>query len=372
MAERVGQLLGNYQVLRLLGRGAFAEVYLKAPPPITLAAPLPAPSARASNLTVGATQPLLGTQEGTGNEHEPVPLQTPRPAAHSHPAPKHARPSVAQTNRERLLRKVRAFWITGVLEHSLHGAALIALELAQQPEAVAHPWQLVLHHPAGAPHSLPAGTHISQVYDAAEGELLILGAPGSGKTTLLLELARELLDRAQHEEQHPLPVVFNLSSWAIKQQPLADWLVEELTSTYQVPRPLGQAWVEADQILPLLDLLRGASFPDRQRQIFEHYVARMLRHRGSERHYTPEQTTHWLSWLARQMKQQNQTVFYLEHLQPTWLSGERTRQAYDRWAVRFPAILMGMLVSVISSPVGVFFFLVLDIGQGEMKLCEGK
>src|SRR5436305_9517595 len=28
MAERVGQFLGNYQVLRLLGRGAFADVYL--------------------------------------------------------------------------------------------------------------------------------------------------------------------------------------------------------------------------------------------------------------------------------------------------------------------------------------------------------
>lgn len=28
MAERVGEILGNYQLLRLLGRGAFAEVYL--------------------------------------------------------------------------------------------------------------------------------------------------------------------------------------------------------------------------------------------------------------------------------------------------------------------------------------------------------
>jgi GTPase SAR1 family protein len=127
------------------------------------------------------------------------------------------------------------------------------LGLQEQPDAVAHPWQLVLQHPASAPRPLPTGIRITQVYDSAEGELLILGAPGSGKTTLLLELARDLLDRAEREEQHPLPVVFNLSSWASKQQPLADWLVEELTSTYQVPRKLGQTWVDADQILPLLD-----------------------------------------------------------------------------------------------------------------------
>jgi hypothetical protein len=91
------------------------------------------------------------------------------------------------------------------------------------------------------------------VYDASDGELLILGAPGSGKTTLLLELARDLLLRAEHDEHHPLPVVFNLSSWSLKQQRLTAWLVEELNSKYQVPRKLAQALVDADQILPLLD-----------------------------------------------------------------------------------------------------------------------
>jgi serine/threonine protein kinase len=39
-------------------------------------------------------------------------------------------------NRMRLLRRVRTFWITGVLEQSLHGAALLALGLQEQPDAV--------------------------------------------------------------------------------------------------------------------------------------------------------------------------------------------------------------------------------------------
>ena len=89
--------------------------------------------------------------------------------------------------------------------------------------------------------------------DHSNGELLILGEPGCGKTTLLLELARDLLDRARTESSHPMPVVFNLSSWAEKRQSLADWLIEELNLKYQVPRKLGKVWVESDLVLPLLD-----------------------------------------------------------------------------------------------------------------------
>jgi len=81
---------------------------------------------------------------------------------------------------------------------------------------------------------------------------------------------------------------------------------------------------------PVEELVQAASLPDRQRQVFEHYVERMLKQRRGAMHYTPEQTTHWLSWLARQMKQHNQTVFYIEHLQPDWLTGDRMREAYDR------------------------------------------
>ena len=39
---------------------------------------------------------------------------------------------------------------------------------------------------------------------------LVMGPSGSGKTTLLLELARDLLSRAEQDLTHPIPVVFNL------------------------------------------------------------------------------------------------------------------------------------------------------------------
>src|SRR5947209_447918 len=83
--------------------------------------------------------------------------------------------------------------------------------------------------------------------------LFRLEEPGSGKTTLLLKLTRDLLSRATEDETYPVPVVFNLSSWAVKRQSLAAWLVGELNSKYQVPRKLGQWWIATDQILPLLD-----------------------------------------------------------------------------------------------------------------------
>ncbi len=102
----------------------------------------------------------------------------------------------------------------------------------------------------------------------------------------------------------------------------------------------------AYQGTPPQEIVATGSPETKQEQIFATYVQRVLTHRSTVTHYTAEQTTHWLAWLARQMKQQNQTVFYLEHLQPDWLSGDRMPQTYDRWAVRFPAILMGMLVSL--------------------------
>jgi len=345
-------------------------------------------------------------------------------------------PPPTDLNRHRLLAKVRTFWITGVLEQSLQGIPSIDLALQEQSDATMNPWRLIVQEADHPLSSLPSGTLITQVYDQTEGELLILGAPGAGKTTLLLQLARDLINRAKQDESHPLPVVLNLSSWATKGQPLAEWLVDELNSKYQVPQKLAQEWIAEDKILPLLDGLdevksecrtacvetintyrqehglgsmvvccRGTDYdalgpstrlllhsaivvqplnaeqideylasggeklfairemlqtdPDlqemvttplmlsvlmlayagkrlddlvmasspqlRRQQLFATYVERMLHRRGPKTHYTPQQVKHWLSWLAQQMTQHGQTEFYLERMQPDWLSPARKR-----------------------------------------------
>jgi serine/threonine protein kinase len=160
--------------------------------------------------------------------------------------------SPEQRNRASMLQNVRKFWIEGVLENSLHGANLLSLGMQLDSKAVDNLWNTILRTPHGET-TLASDTDISHVFDRMNGKLLILGDPGSGKTTTLLELTRHLLDRAMLDTVHPIPVIFNLSSWGEKQQPLTDWLIDELGSKYQVPKKVAQTWVEGDDLLLLLD-----------------------------------------------------------------------------------------------------------------------
>jgi hypothetical protein len=343
----------------------------------------------------------------------------------------------ANRNRSAMIEKVRTIWITGFLQQSLFHEVRILLGLSVRPDAVARPMDLLVKRPDEGERPLPSGTQVVDVFDATDQSLLILGAPGSGKTTLLLELARDLLDRAEHDPAHPIPVVFPLSTWAASRKPLVEWLQDELNLRYDVPRKIAEGWVATDQVLPLLDgldevkaerrdacveaindfrqshgllplvitsrtadyealaqplRLHGAilarpltpdqvnaylydlgpagesvraaicedsslwelldsplllnivtvacagqaqapppmsgNVAERRDHLFGSYVNQMLRRRATERRYTPEQTVHWLSWLADQMADHGQIVFYLEGLQIDWLPQRQ------RWAIR--------------------------------------
>ena len=346
-----------------------------------------------------------------------------------------------------LLRRVRSFWITGVLHPSLMGAGFIDVDMRERPDAVANPWKQIVPMPA-IPHLPETSKTILQHYHDAGGELLLLGAPGAGKTTLLLMLARDLLTLAEHNESHPVPVIFHLSTWSRKQS-LTAWLIDELESKYQVQKKLGQQFVKAHLILPLLDgldevaptertacveaineyrhkqsssplvvcsrsvdylaqearlmlnnavmiqplsmqqatkylvqggdalhalhialqqeaslrelmgtplllrmlsltyynasvtdILRVSSPSEQIQQVIERYVEHMLA-RGSDRtRYPAHITKHRLAWLARQMQQRNQKIFYLERIQPDYAEKKVLRQ-------RYPQVMIGLIFGLL-------------------------
>jgi DNA polymerase III delta prime subunit len=162
-------------------------------------------------------------------------------------------PESEARNRQAMVEKVRAQWIEGVLKHSLYREVLIAVGLEERPDAVVRPLDVLVRTPDKPDRSLRADETVTEVFDRMAGTLLILGAPGAGKTTLLLELARDLLERAQGNGAQPIPVVFPLATWGENRHSLTRWLADELRKRYYVPQKLAQRWVETNQILPLLD-----------------------------------------------------------------------------------------------------------------------
>ncbi|MEB3282264.1 MAG: NACHT domain-containing protein [Lyngbya sp.] len=362
--------------------------------------------------------------------------------------------------RQKLLSQVKEFWVENVLERSLHNKAMIDLGLEERPDLVKRPFSNVQISPEQSQKPLSTSRGITTAFNRmGEGRtLLILGEPGAGKTTMLLKLTRDLIARTSDNLNQPIPVVFNLSSWAKKQQKIADWLVDELQSNYGVSKSLGKAWVKDQQLLLLLDGLdevrakhredcveeinqfmqdykvtemvvcsrikdyqalsnrlqvRGAicvqsltseqvnqyleqageqlqgvqtllqqdtamqemmkspltlsivsmaykdisvenlqqsgSVEERRRHLFETYIERMFQRHGRAMRmkYTPEQTKHWLTWLATRMVQESQTVFLIEKMQPTWLEIKAERIFYRIVSPLASGLTFGLIFGLI-------------------------
>ena len=90
---------------------------------------------------------------------------------------------------------------------------------------------------------------INQVFDMAEGRLLIIGEPGSGKSTLLLQLALALLD----SDPRSITVILNLATWHKGFASLDDWIREILPSELQGDRTLANKTLKEYPITLLLD-----------------------------------------------------------------------------------------------------------------------
>ena len=169
-----------------------------------------------------------------------------------------ALPSAIQQDarfRKVLLNKVKKYWVQDVLEKSLHTQVLVELGLEERLDAVEDSFNRLQSISEEVKRSSLDTKNVSQVFhQMGEGRtLLILGEPGAGKTITLLRLAKDLVARTEQDMSQPIPVVLNLSSWVIKQMAIANWLVEELNSKYQVSKDLGTTWINNQQLVLLLD-----------------------------------------------------------------------------------------------------------------------
>ena len=103
---------------------------------------------------------------------------------------------------------------------------------------------------------LPPETKILDVFNRGDvgGKLLILGKPGAGKTTTLLRLARGLIEEAENDDDTPVPVIFELSSWRKDNLSIEDWLIEYLKDFYGMSdRLFNKSLLSQRKIMPLLD-----------------------------------------------------------------------------------------------------------------------
>ncbi len=66
--------------------------------------------------------------------------------------------------------------------------------------------------------------------------------------------------------------------------------------------------------------------------------------------YSQERSTRWLSWIAKNMQQHDQTVFLIEDLQTTWLSGK-----YERTIHRISFVIIFSIIGLICGTLSNFF-----------------
>ncbi len=106
---------------------------------------------------------------------------------------------------------------------------------------------------------------------------------------------------------------------------------------------------------PVEDLPSASSVAILRRQVFATYVERMLQRRGTTHyHYSPHQTIHWLTWLARQLSRHNQPEFYLERMQMDWLSKRWSLWLYRCLAFGLICGLIGLLLSLLIGGLAIY------------------
>lgn len=110
-----------------------------------------------------------------------------------------------------------------------------------------------------------------------------------------------------------------------------------------------------------IDLRPDAGKETRRQHLFAHYVQKMFERRPlpPDSPYTQEQALGWLATIARGMKEHDQSVFYIERLQPTWLGNGRWQTYYYKINLVIAGAIgglgVGTFLGVLGASRGVYF-----------------
>jgi hypothetical protein len=124
----------------------------------------------------------------------------------------HPRSAREQRTRQEMIKRMQATWFARRLEQPSVTSFHIIPTLEDRPEKTRRPISDRMQEAHREPQSPRPGIAIVEIFDAAGGELLLLGDAGAGKSTLLLELAQVLLKRAIDDSERSVPVIFPLRS----------------------------------------------------------------------------------------------------------------------------------------------------------------
>jgi predicted lipid-binding transport protein (Tim44 family) len=101
---------------------------------------------------------------------------------------------------------------------------------------------------------------------------------------------------------------------------------------------------------PAVEVSATGTLAERRAHLFAAYTDAMFKRRGKATPYTQQQTVRWLVWLAEAMVRHNQSMFYLEWMQPNWLPTRAQQKAVKLGAAitngLVHALLVGLLVGL--------------------------
>ncbi|WP_424094485.1 NACHT domain-containing protein [Moorena producens] len=94
------------------------------------------------------------------------------------------------------------------------------------------------------------------------------------------------------------------------------------------------------------DLPKTEVVEERRWQLFDAYIEKMFRRRKTNQQYKEAQVKHWLIWMAQRMLEESQTVFFIEKMQPTWLSSKCQKCIYSLGVTLNVGLLAGLSVGI--------------------------